>query len=79
MSYQLSLKIEREYIIASPFTDDELPTFTKGSKKITSFPKILAFCLEWVSTSSLTKAFFLERVIYKLSQIKRLPLAKISE
>ena len=37
MTYQLSLKVEREYIIASPFTDDELPTFTEGSKKITGF------------------------------------------
>ena len=35
MTYQLSLKVEREYIIASSFTDDELPTFTKGRKKIT--------------------------------------------
>ena len=34
--YQLSLKVERKYIIASPFTDDELPTFTEGSKKITN-------------------------------------------
>ena len=32
MTYQLSLKVEREYIIASPFTDDELPTFTEGIK-----------------------------------------------
>ena len=32
--YQLSLKVEREYIIAPPFTDDELPTFTEGRKKI---------------------------------------------
>ena len=77
--YQLSLKVEREYIIASPFTDDELPTFTEGSKKITSFPKIPAFHLERVSTSSLTKAFYLERVINKLSQIKRPPLVKISQ
>ena len=59
MTYQLSLKVEREYIIASsftddaslgirtiatvidaitapPFTDDELPTFTEGRKKITN-------------------------------------------
>ena len=33
MAYQLSLKVEREYIIASPFTDDELPTFTEGREK----------------------------------------------
>ena len=36
MAYQLSLKVERENIIASPLTDDELPTFTKGRKKITN-------------------------------------------
>ena len=36
MVYQLSLKVEREYIIAPLFTDDELPTFTEGSKKITN-------------------------------------------
>ena len=30
VTYQLSLKVEREYIIASSFTGDELPTFTKG-------------------------------------------------
>ena len=34
--HQLSLKVEREYIIASPFADDQLPTFTKGRKKITN-------------------------------------------
>ena len=41
MVYKLSLKVERKYIIAplftddAPlFTDDELPTFTEGSKKI---------------------------------------------
>ena len=34
MTYQLSLKVEREYIIAPPFTDDELPTFTEGSKNL---------------------------------------------
>ena len=33
MTYQLSLKVEIKYIIASPFTDDKLPTFTEGSKK----------------------------------------------
>ena len=33
--YQFSLKVEREYIIAPPFNDDELPTFTEGRKKIT--------------------------------------------
>ena len=79
MTYQISLKVEREYIIASPFTDDELLTFTEGSKNITSFLKILAFRLERVSTSSLTEALFLERVISKPSQIKRLPLADISQ
>ena len=36
MTYELSLKVEREYIIAPPFTDDELPMFTEGSKKIIS-------------------------------------------
>ena len=35
MTYQLSLKVEREYIIAPPFTDDEIPKFTEDSKKIT--------------------------------------------
>ena len=35
MTYQLSLKVEREYIIASPVTDDELPMFTEGTNKIT--------------------------------------------
>ena len=80
MVYQLSLKVERKnHIISPPFTDDELSTFTEDSKKITSFPKILVFLLERVSTSSLTKAFYLERVIHKLSQIKRLPLVKISQ
>ena len=79
MTYQLSMKVERKYIIAPPFTDNELPMFTEGSKKITSFPKILAFHLERVSTSSLTKALRPERVTYKLSQIKRLPLTKISQ
>ena len=34
--YQLSLKVESEYIIVQPFTDDELPTFTEGIKKITN-------------------------------------------
>ena len=34
MTYQLSLKVGREYIIAPPFTDDELPTFTEDRKKI---------------------------------------------
>ena len=33
MYYELSLKVERENIISPPFTDDELPTFTKDSKK----------------------------------------------
>ena len=38
--YQLSLKVEREEnIITLPFTNSELPTFTEGSKKITSFPQ----------------------------------------
>ena len=37
MTHQLSLKIEREYIIAPPLTNDELPIFNEGSKKITSF------------------------------------------
>ena len=77
--YQLSLKVEREYIIAPPFTGVELPTFTEGSKKITSFPKILAFFLERISTSSLTEALFLEWVICKLPEIKRLPLENISQ
>ena len=37
MTYQISLKVGREkYIIAPPFTDDELPTFIEGSKKITN-------------------------------------------
>ena len=35
MTYQLSLKVEREYIIASPFADDELPMVIEGRKKIT--------------------------------------------
>ena len=35
MTYQLSLNVEREYIIAPSFTDDELPTFTEGRKMIT--------------------------------------------
>ena len=35
VTYQLSLKVERKYIIAPPFTNDELPTFTEGRKKIT--------------------------------------------
>ena len=36
MVYQLSLKVEREYIISPLFTDDELPMFNKGNKKITN-------------------------------------------
>ena len=36
VTYHLSLKVERKYIIASPFTDDELPTFIEGRKKITT-------------------------------------------
>ena len=36
MVYQLSLKVERENIISPSFTDDELPTFTEGNKKITN-------------------------------------------
>ena len=43
---------EKRNIIAPTFTDGELPRFNEGSKKITSFPKILAFHLERVSTSS---------------------------
>ena len=35
VTYQLSLKVEIENIIAPPFTGDELPMFTEGSKKIT--------------------------------------------
>ena len=35
MTDNVSLKVEREYIIASPLTDDELLTFTEGRKKIT--------------------------------------------
>ena len=31
--YQLSLKVYIKYIIAPPFTDDELPTFTEGREK----------------------------------------------
>ena len=34
--YKISLKVEREYIIAPLFTNDEIPTFTEGSKKITN-------------------------------------------
>ena len=34
MTYQLSLKVEREYIVASPATDDEIPMFTEGRKNI---------------------------------------------
>ena len=34
--YQQSLKVERKYIIASLFNDDEIPTSTEGIKKITS-------------------------------------------
>ena len=34
-TYELSLKVEKKYIIAPPFTDDELPRFTVGSKNIT--------------------------------------------
>ena len=79
VTYQLYLKVEIKYIIATPFTDDELPTFTEGRKKITSFPKITEFHLERVLTSSLTKAFRLERLVYKLSQIKRLPLVVMKE
>ena len=33
VNYQLSLKVEREYIITSPFTNDELPTFIEGRKR----------------------------------------------
>ena len=36
MAYQLSLKVERENIISSLFIDDELPTSTEDSKKITN-------------------------------------------
>ena len=35
MTYHLSLNVEIKYIIAPPFTDDELPLFIEGSKKIT--------------------------------------------
>ena len=34
MVYQISLKVKIENIIAPPFTDDELPMFVEGSKKI---------------------------------------------
>ena len=34
MTYPFSLKVERKYIIAPPFTDDELPIFTEDRKKI---------------------------------------------
>ena len=34
VTYQLTLKVERENIIAPPFTDDELSTITEDRKKI---------------------------------------------
>ena len=36
MYYKNSLKVERENIISSPFTDDELSMFIEDSKKITN-------------------------------------------
>ena len=33
MTYQLSLKVERVYIITPPFTNDDLPNFTEGRRK----------------------------------------------
>ena len=33
MVYKLSLKVERENIIASLFTDNKLPTFIEGRKR----------------------------------------------
>ena len=42
MSYQLSLKVERKYIISPPFTDDELSTFTEDRKKIKKTPTFTA-------------------------------------
>ena len=76
MIYQLSLKVEREYIIALPSTDDELSTFTEDRKKITSFPQ------NYGISPIMGLNFFFNQGNppgkgNKLSQIKRLPLVKI--
>ena len=48
MTYHLSLKVEREYIIVSLFTDDKLPTFTEGRRKRNSI--VLSFTDEELPT-----------------------------